>query len=285
MKKVLVTGKNGDLSRAVSAWLISRGFIAENCSLRGDAWKREDFSSYDSVVHIAGRVPKEGVKTEDFYKINTDLTREFAQKVKADGVKHFIYISSMAVYGKEPSIDKKLGIVTIDTPCEPTSDYGKSKLLAEKALQEIEDDNFTVARIRVPSIYGRGKTEYLEQYKHLNDKFKKIPVAFKDRYKSIIYIDNLCELLYFVISEKSSGVICPDDGQYSAYDICKALAPEKKRSRLIGLGFEVLLRKKVSIKNYYGAICYDKSLTNVFGGKYRKYDLQQAICIISEKEK
>lgn len=277
MKKVLVTGKNGDLSRAVSAWLISRGLIAENYSLRGDAWKREDFSSYDSVVHIAGRVPKEGVKTEDFYKINTDLTREFAQKVKADGVKHFIYISSMAVYGKEPAIDKKLGLVTIDTPCEPTSDYGKSKLLAEKALQEIEDDNFTVARIRVPSIYGKGKTEYLEQYKHLNDKFKKIPVAFKDRYKSIIYIDNLCELLYFVISEKSSGVICPDDGQYSAYDICKALAPEKKSSVLMGIAFNLIGWKSDRIRDYYGAISYDISLSNVFDGNYRIVALQEAV--------
>lgn len=285
MKKVLVTGKNGDLSMAVASWLSGRGYIAENVSLRDERWKNLDFSSFDSVVHIAGIVPKDGVKVEDFYNINSNLTRDFGVKVKADGVRHFIYISSMAVYGKEPSLDVKKGLVTDKTPCEPVSDYGKSKLLAEKYLQEIEDENFSVARIRVPSIYGKGKTEYLEQYKHLNEKFKKIPKAFNDRYKSVIYIDNLCELIYLAVSEKTSGVICPDDGQYSAYDICRALSPQKKTSRLMGLGLEILLKKNISIKNYYGAIFYDKNLTEIYEGKYRIQTLEKAISEIVAKER
>ncbi|MBQ8726183.1 MAG: NAD-dependent epimerase/dehydratase family protein [Clostridia bacterium] len=285
MKKILVTGKNGDLSRAVASYLNSQGYCAETVSLRGEEWKNGDYSSYDSVVHIAGIVPKSGATTEDFYKINSDLTRAFSAKVKADGVKHFVYISSMAVYGKEPSIDVKKGLVTADTPCEPTSDYGKSKLLAEKYLQDIEDENFAVARIRVPSIYGKGKTEYLEQYKHLNEKFKKIPEAFKDRYKSVIYIDNLCALIYLTVTEKAKGVICPDDGQYSAYDICRALSPQKKTSRLMGLGLEILLKKNISIKNYYGAIFYDKNLTEIYEGKYRIQTLEKAISEIIAKER
>ena len=277
MKKILVTGKNGDLSRAVASYLNSQGYCAETVSLRGEEWKNGDYSSYDSVVHIAGIVPKSGATTEDFYKINSDLTRAFSAKVKADGVKHFVYISSMAVYGKEPSIDVKKGLVTADTPCEPTSDYGKSKLLAEKYLQDIEDENFAVARIRVPSIYGKGKTEYLEQYKHLNEKFKKIPEAFKDRYKSVIYIDNLCALIYLTVTEKAKGVICPDDGQYSAYDICRALSPERKTSRFLGFAFNLIGWKSDRIRDYYGAISYDESLSNVFEGKYRIVALQEAV--------
>ena len=135
MKKVLVTGKNGDLSRAVASWLEKCGYTAQTVSLRDGAWKEQCFSSFDSVVHIAGVVPRQGVATQDFYKINSELTKEFAAKVKSDGVRHFVYISSMSVYGLEPSLNVKKGCVTADTPCNPTSDYGKSKLLAENYLQ------------------------------------------------------------------------------------------------------------------------------------------------------
>ena len=125
-KRVLVTGKKGDLSKAIAYWLNNRECIAENISLRGDEWKTNDFGQYDAVVHVAGIVPKEGVSSEDFYRINAQLTKEFAQKVKQDGVRHFIYISSMAVYGKEQSMDSNEGRVTANTPCVPISDYGKS---------------------------------------------------------------------------------------------------------------------------------------------------------------
>ena len=134
-KRVLVTGKNGDLSKAIAKWLNNRGYIAENISLRGDEWKTKDFGRYNAVVHVAGIVPKEGVSPEDFYRINAQLTKEFAEKVKKDGIRRFIYISSMAVYGKEQSIDSNEGMVTANTPCVPMSDYGKSKLQAEEYLK------------------------------------------------------------------------------------------------------------------------------------------------------
>ena len=277
MKKILFTGKNGQLSTAICAWLKNEhGLAAEQISLRDNAWETNDFSDFDTVIHVAGIVPKDGIEDDKFYELNYRLTEKFAEKVKKDGVKHFIYLSSMAVYGIEPQTDAVKGTVNENTPCKPLSAYGESKLLAEESLRRLSDEQFKVSVIRVPSIYGKDKTEYLDQYKHIASKFRKIPKAFTDKYKSMIYIDNLCELIYLIVVNKKYGIICPDDGQISAFDICRAIAPQKKASKLLGIVL-LLIKNNARVKDYFGAVCYSKKLTDEFGGQYRVCDYREAI--------
>ena len=182
----------------------------------------------------------------------------------------------MAVYGVEPQISAIKGTITDKTPCNPTTDYGKSKLLAENSLRELEDENFKLTVIRVPSIYGKGKTEYLDQYKHLADKFKYVPKAFTENYKSMIYIDNLCELIYLIVKNAKYGIICPDDGEISAFDVCRVIVPQKKVSRVFGVLLAVL-KKSDRVRDYYGTVCYCKELTEIFDGKYRICGYVEAI--------
>ena len=278
MKKILVTGKNGSLSTAVADNLRNKNeYIVEQISVRGDAWKARSFSDIDSIVHIAGVTPQNAKSTEDFYRINANLTNELAEKCKADGVEQFVYISSMAVYGIEQSMDITKGTVTKDTVLTPATDYGKSKLQAEEYLTPLERDDFRVAIIRVPSIYGKGKTEYIDQYKYLAEKLPMIPRAFEDRYKSAICIDNLCELIHLIIKSQSAGIFCPDDGQINAVDFCSAIYPNKKKSKLLGKLIELFLKNNARILDYYGTVCYEKDLANIFDGKYRAFDLEKAI--------
>ncbi|WP_407382404.1 NAD-dependent epimerase/dehydratase family protein [Ruminococcus sp.] len=278
MKKVFVTGKRGSLSVAVAEYLKNNSKNSvEQISLRGDAWKSENFSSFDAVVHIAGVTPQNAKATEDYDKINTELTRELAEKCRHDGVSQFIYISSMAVYGIAQSMDIKKGTVTAETIPAPDSDYGKSKLQAEKALKALESDDFRIAVIRVPSIYGKGKTEYIDQYQYLAEKLPVIPRAFENYYKSAICVQNLCELIRLTIQEHYAGMICPDDGQISAVDFCSAIYPDKKKSRFLGKLIELFLKNNSRILDYYGAVCYAKELTNVFEGRYRITDFKKAV--------
>lgn len=283
MKNVLISGKNGQLSKAISEWLNDKQDVcAEQISLRGNAWENESFCDYDTVVHVAGIVPKDDVKTDDFYAINHKLTERFANKAKKDGVKHFIYFSSMSVYGVEPQMNTVKGTVNEKTSCKPTSDYGKSKLLAEESLRRLSDDSFKITIIRVPSVYGKGKTEYLDQYKNIVNKFSKLPKVFTDKYKSMIYLDNLCELIHLIIKFEKYGIICPDDGQVSAFDICKAIAPKKKISKLLGLAL-LLIKNNARVKDYFGAVCYSKDLTDEFNGEYRVCNYRDAIAKSYEK--
>ena len=278
MKRVLVTGKNGSLSTAVADHLrAKKEYDVEQISFRGDAWRQSDFSDVESVIHIAGVTPQNAKSADDYYQINSELTKVLAEKCKADGVKQFVYISSMAVYGVEQSMDIKKGTVTKDTEPNPSTDYGKSKFLAEEYITPLCSNDFRVAIIRVPSIYGKGKTEYIDQYKYLAEKLPVIPRAFEDHYKSAICVDNLCELIYMIVKEQSHGIICPDDGQISAVDFCSAIYPNKKKSKLLGTLIELFLKNNARILDYYGAVCYSKELSNAFDGEYRKIGYQKSI--------
>lgn len=277
MKSILVSGKTGLLSNTISNYLRTKeNLVVEQLSLRGDAWKETSFCQYEVIVHVAGVTPKDTTSTEDYYKVNTELTKTFAEKAKREGVKHFIYISSMSVYGVEPNCRADKGVISNEMPCTPISDYGKSKLLAEKELHCLEDGDFQVSVIRVPSIYGSGMTLYLEQYQNLNHKFPVLPNAFLQNYKSAIYVDNLCELIYMVSQENSGGLYCPDDGKYSAVDYCMALDLVKRKSKLLGIIVKLLSRNQ-RIQSYFGAVYYDEAFANVFEGKYRIYDLKEAV--------
>ena len=71
-----------------------------------------------------------------FYRVNRDLTIEIGKYAKEQGVKHFVYFSSMNVYG-----DNCERITDKNTE-NPTSFYGDSKLQGEIGLRKLEDKNF-----------------------------------------------------------------------------------------------------------------------------------------------
>ena len=276
--RILVSGKRGILSTTVANYLKLKDDIeVEQISLRDALWRKEDFQKYDTIVHIAGLIPKSEIENEEYYQVNVDLTKEFARKAKNDGIKHFIYLSSMSVYGMSQQMQKQRGCITKETSCLPVSDYGKSKLLAEKKLQELEDDFFKVTIIRAPSIYGKGMTAYLEQYRYLNRKFFVLPDVFRKHYKSAIYVDNLSELIYLLIEKKECGIYCPDDGKYASIDYCVMISPKKCKSRIVGFLIEKIFSKNDRIRSYFGAIYYEEELARAFDGTYRVCNIQKAI--------
>lgn len=267
---IIVTGEKGELSLAIRKYLEESTLQEVKClSVRGNSWYDHDFSNVDIVVHVAGIVPKVGIRPSDFYVVNRDLTERLAKKTKASGVKQFIYISSMAVYGIEASLNPQQGTVDENSVCKPMSDYGKSKLEAEKILGSLADSKLKVAIIRVPSVYGAAKREYFSQYELICNKFRCIPLAFRNCFRSAITIGNLCELIRLIIINQSDGIICPDNGQLSASDYCEMLHPEMRKSRLIGFSIEKFLRWYPMVKSLFGAVAYSPQCTNIFDGKYR----------------
>lgn len=107
------------------------------------------------MFHAAGiaHVSSDPKMEEIYYNVNCDLTIETAKKAKADGVKQFIFMSSIIVYGD--SNGKKI-VIDENTIPMPSNFYGNSKLQAEKGLKPLGSDNFKVAILRPPMIYGKG---------------------------------------------------------------------------------------------------------------------------------
>ena len=173
------------------------------------AWREKDFGSYDAVFHVAGIVHKKETKenAELYYKVNRDLVIETAQKAKDEGVPHFVFLSTVSVYGMDE------GIITKDTVPVPKSNYGKSKLQAEEALEKMAADTFTVTRIRPPMVYGEGCKG---NYQTLVKIAQKMPFfANYENERSLIHIDNLTAFVKGVIDDKRGGVFFPQDAEYS----------------------------------------------------------------------
>src|SRR5690625_5109469 len=119
MKKILVTGVNSYFGNRFAEWVeqYPDEYHVDRISVRDDKWKEIDFSAYDSVLHVAGIAHRKETKnnTELYYRVNRDLAYVLAEKAKSDGVKHFIFLSTMSVYGLDE------GMIDKDTPLKPKS--------------------------------------------------------------------------------------------------------------------------------------------------------------------
>src|SRR5690606_13366972 len=119
------TGKNSYVGSSLVKWLdkYTDKYTIDLISLRDESWRENDFSKYDVVVHVAGiaHVSSDPNMEGLYYKVNRDLTIETATKAKKDGVKQFIFMSSIIVYG-DSSIDKR--VIDKNTVPKPSNFYG-----------------------------------------------------------------------------------------------------------------------------------------------------------------
>lgn len=140
MKRILITGANSYIGTSfenyVKQW--PEAYHVDTVDMIDGSWREKSFTGYDTVFHVAGIAHSDSGKISKerealYYKINTDLTIETAKKAKADGVKQFIFMSSIIVYGDSAPIGKQK-IITKDTSPGPTNCYGDSKLQAENGI-------------------------------------------------------------------------------------------------------------------------------------------------------
>ena len=76
---------------------------------RDNSWNLYSFSNLDSVICPIGiaHVSTDPSMEAEYYAVNRDLPFEIACKAKQEGVKHFIFFSSMIVYGKDKPIGEE----------------------------------------------------------------------------------------------------------------------------------------------------------------------------------
>jgi UDP-glucose 4-epimerase len=281
--KILITGETGYVGNHAKEYLENTtNYVVKKVSLRRNNWMDMDFSEYDSIVHCVAVIPKNNIEDSVFFSVNHELSEKLAKKAKSDGVKQFIYLSSMAVYGMKPSTKKGEGLIYSDTPCNPDSVYGKSKYQGEQAVVSLADDNFKVAIVRSPSIYGKRSTNYFNQYYYIISKLFIQPYAFTKCKRSAIYIENLCELFRLLIKNSNHGIFCPaDNPTLSTVEYIKFLQNSKGNnfysSRLFGLALKLVCSRMPIIYSMWGSIAYDDSLTNILNGEYQIFNSYEGL--------
>ena len=272
MKKILITGKGSYLGNSLKAYLEAFGdcYQVDCLSLRSGDWKEQSFRGYDAVYHTAAIVHQPRSKDAPgelarYRAVNCDLAVDAAKKAKAEGVRQFVFMSTMAVYGLTAAFGKTVTI-TAQTPTVPKDNYGLSKLEAERALLSLEGPDFRVAILRPPMIYGKdckGNFRSLVSLARRLPFFPKVPNR-----RSMLYVGSLNRLVQQIIDREDRGIFCPQDPEYlNTSAMVQAIAAAQGKRLLLIPGFSwalhLLRHLTGAVDKAFGSLVYDKALSKL----------------------
>lgn len=283
-KNVLITGAGSYIGESFRKYCEEHypDIKCDTIDMIDGGWKEKSFAGYDTVFHVAGIAHSDTGHTpveeqERYYKVNTDLAIETAKKAKADGVKQFVFMSSMIIYGGKEYIDDK-------TIPEPKNFYGNSKWLADKGVRELADENFHVAVLRPPMIYGKGSKG---NYPTLAKMAKRLPIfPDVDNQRSMLYIENFCEFLCQLVKKGIGGVYFPQNEEYSNTSNMVKIIREYsgnsiKLTKVMNPAIKCFSKRhgKVGdlINKAFGSMVYEHRLSKYEGITYQKVDIMKSL--------
>ncbi len=284
MSKLLITGSNGFIGNYFINNYKSKYNIKTFSFLKDDI-NTLDCNTIDIVFHLSALVHQMGGASANKYeKINVIQTIELAKKAKESGVKHFVFMSTVKVYGEETNSK-----YTENTVCNPEDDYGKSKLKAEQELQKLEDENFKISIIRTPIVYGYRVKANIKNLINLVNKVPVLPFGKIKNKRSMVYIGNLCHLVDEIIIQKKSGIfLACDDKPLSTSKLIELIAKNLNRKMyLIKIPFfETLLKilKPSFHKRLYGSLEIDNTITKEKLNLKNPYDVEDGIRLMIKGE-
>lgn len=294
LKRILVTGAGSYIGESFRdyAGKYYPNLSVDTLDMENANWREKSFFTYDIVYHVAGIAHSDIGKVDEsieekYYAVNTDLAVETCKKAKIEGVKEFIFMSSMVVYGDAAPVGKRK-VIDGNTVPMASNIYGDSKLRADVAVRDLADDNFKVIVLRPPMIYGkesRGNYRALEKIAEMAPFFPDIKNE-----RSMLYIDNFCEFLCKLMSvkkiERDSVVLFPQNGEWSntskmiqKIGLCfgKDISLLKVLSPVVFMGSRMPGRIGKLVNKAFGSLTYDKELSCYEGLGYQKTGLFESI--------
>ncbi len=263
MRNILITGRNSYIGKNVEMWLKkeSQEYLVDTVCTKTDGWKTIDFERYDVIFHVAGiaHVSYKSDNKDLYQKVNRDLAIEVAKKAKEAGVRQFIFMSSMIVFG---SLESK---ITIDSIPNPDTYYGKSKLEAEKGLHSLSSNGFRVCILRPPMIYGEKSLGNFGKLRKLSELLLFFPRV--DNLRSMIYIENFCEFVKKSIEQDLEGIYHVQNTEIVGTDrIVSSIRNINKKNTILFSGVKGLLlffsRYNSCFNKMFTDYYYDPVLTN-----------------------
>ena len=111
----------------------------------------KDVEGFDAIIHLAAlsNDPLGNLNPDLTYEINHQASVKLAKLAKEAGVKRYLFSSSCSTYGAAGE-----EMLTEDAEFNPVTPYGYSKVLVEKEVSELADDNFSPTFLRNATAYG-----------------------------------------------------------------------------------------------------------------------------------
>lgn len=289
MKKILVVGKGGFVSNTFVNYMKKFGsqYQVTVISSMNHEWEHYDFTGYDAVYNASGLAHANAIDGSDelYYEVNGRLPGEIAAKAKAENVPLYISMSSQIIYGDMTGVGKK-NVITSDT--KPTAEgiYGKSKIMGEREVLQYADDKFKTAIIRPPMIYSENAPENFERLCKFAVKSPIFPNLYNEQ--SMIYADNLCELLRLIIENQVGGIYFPQELEYIhtsklVKDISKVAGKKMWVTKIFNPVLRLVSGKIRFVRKAFGSLVYDKSLSGHFDWKYCVVPYEETVNRIAEK--
>ena len=285
MKNILITGAGsylgGSFERYLGQW--PDRYQVDTVDMVDGSWREKSFAGYDSVYHVAGIAHSDHgrlseAQTQLYYRVNRDLAIETAEKAKKDGVKQFIFMSSVIVYGESAPIGHNK-IITRDTPVAPYNAYSDSKYQAEQGILALQEDGFKVVILRPPMVYGEGCKGH---YPMLSKIARRLPLfPWIPNRRSMLYVGNLMEFLRLMVENEEQGMFFPQNGEYSnTSELVRIIAKlHGKKVFLVkhcGWALKILSHVTPLVNKAFGSLCYARDM-GLYRENYNRYSLEESI--------
>lgn len=233
-ESVFVTGGSG----LVGSHLVNRlGIGCGRLELTSDAGWEKAFAGKAGVIHCAALASGRGVSPDRVKEVNVEGTRRVARLARESGVRRFLFLSSVKVFGEftrpgEPFQD--------DSPLQPQSVYGLSKAMGENLLRGMhQPGGFEVVILRptvVISPRSKGAVGTMARFARKGLPF---PVPSEGNLRDFVNIDNLADAVLAALDHPEAGgraFSVTDGGAVGTAELFQAMAKAQgKRARLVRL--------------------------------------------------
>lgn len=217
MRKIAIIGASGFVGQHLTEYLgtlvtypVSR---VELTSSLESLVRLLTVNDVNAVIHLAGKAHdlKKSSSPEEYYTINTEITKKIFDAFLASDANIFIMVSSIKAVTDDPD-----SIVTEQDIPDPQTDYGKSKLYAEKyLLAQTLPENKRLYILRPCMIHGSGNKGNLNLLYKVVRMGIPYPLAAFQNKRSLLSVDNLCFVINELItrSDIESGIYNVSDDQ------------------------------------------------------------------------
>lgn len=175
---------------------------------------------FEYVIHNAGLTKT--TNPQDYFDVNVTNTKYFIDALIAANIsiQKFVFISSLAAFG--PSDLQPDGLVSKSSQPHPVSAYGKSKLAAEKMIQEYK--NFPYVFIRPTAVYGPGEKDLFQVFDLVKRGFVFV-AKVKNQKQTFVYVEDLCNVILKALTSTAmrDGFFVTDGHEYATIDFPKVI--------------------------------------------------------------